>query len=130
MNAFKTDEVVFLNNSSYLCFTGSCDTVERNVEKELKLSTVCCVVKNVVRCFRKATYGRLAQLVRMSALTKEWSNGMAHSINRFSLTPREAEAKALIVDQLRTNPRGLWVNSKKTTLPASRGTTPRSNKKK
>jgi len=55
---------------------------------------------------------------------------MAHSINRFLLTPREAAAKALIVDQIRTNPRGPWVNGKKTSLPASRGRTSRSNKKK
>jgi len=55
---------------------------------------------------------------------------MAHSINRFVLTPSEAAAKALIVDQLRTTPRGPWVNGKKTSLPASRDTTSVSNKKK
>jgi hypothetical protein len=72
----------------------------------------------------------MARLAKTSVLTKEWSNGMAHSIHRFSLTPREAAEKALIVDQLRTNPRGPWVNGKKTGPPASRGTTSRSNKKK
>ena len=55
---------------------------------------------------------------------------MAHSISRFLLTPSEAAAKALIVDQLRANARGPWVNGKKTVLPASRGTTSLSNKKK
>lgn len=69
-------------------------------------------------------------LIVSSTLTKEWSNGMAHSVNRFSLTPREAAAKALIVEQLRTNPRGPWVNGKKTVLPAPRDTTTHSNKKK
>jgi hypothetical protein len=42
---------------------------------------------------------------------------MAHSIVRISLTPSEAAEKALIVDQLRANPRGPWVNGKKTNLP-------------
>jgi len=55
---------------------------------------------------------------------------MAHSINRFVLTPREAAEKALIVDQLRSNPRGPWVNGKKMGLPASKGRTPLSKKKK
>jgi len=68
--------------------------------------------------------------VKTSTFIKEWSNCMAHSINRFVLTPSEAAAKALIVDQLRANPRGPWVNGKKTGLPAPRGTTASSNKKK
>ena len=55
---------------------------------------------------------------------------MAHSINRFVLTPSEAAEKALIVDQLRANPRGPWVNGKKTLLPAPKGTTSVSDKKK
>jgi hypothetical protein len=55
---------------------------------------------------------------------------MAHSINRFVLTPSEAAAKALIVDQLRANPRGPWVNGKKTGLPASKDTPSQSIKKK
>jgi hypothetical protein len=55
---------------------------------------------------------------------------MAHSINRFSLTPSEAAAKALIVDQLRANPRGPWVNGKKMGLPAPKVAAPSSNKKK
>jgi hypothetical protein len=74
--------------------------------------------------------GRLDLLVRTSSLTREWSNCMAHSINRFVLTPSESAAKALIVDQLRANPRGPWVNGKKMGLPASKGTTSLSNKKK
>ncbi|MCX6135429.1 MAG: hypothetical protein NTU47_16615 [Ignavibacteriales bacterium] len=63
-------------------------------------------------------------------ILKERSNDMAHSITRIVLTPREAEEKALIVDQLRANPRGPWVNGKKMGLPAPRDTTPQSNKKK
>lgn len=55
---------------------------------------------------------------------------MAHSINRFVLTPSEAAEKALIVDQLRANPRGPWVNGKKTVLPAPKSTTSLSDKKK
>jgi len=55
---------------------------------------------------------------------------MAHSINRFSLTPSEAAAKALIVEQLRANPRGPWVNGKKTGLPAPKGATSPGDKKK
>jgi hypothetical protein len=55
---------------------------------------------------------------------------MAHSINRFVLTPSEAAEKALIVDQLRANPRGPWVNGKKTGAPATRNTTSQSDKKK
>jgi hypothetical protein len=55
---------------------------------------------------------------------------MAHSINRFVLTPSEAAEKALIVDQLRANPRGPWVNGKKMGLPAPKGTTSPIDKKK
>jgi hypothetical protein len=55
---------------------------------------------------------------------------MAHPVNRFTLTPREAAEKASIVDQLRTNPRGPWVNGKKTVLPPTRGSAPHSDKKK
>lgn len=54
---------------------------------------------------------------------------MAHPVNRFVLTPSEAAAKALIVDQLRANPRGPWVNGKKMGLPAAKGATPVTNKK-
>jgi len=46
---------------------------------------------------------------------------MAHSIKKFSLTPSEAAAKALIVAQIRTNPRGPWVNGKKMSLPTTKG---------
>jgi hypothetical protein len=55
---------------------------------------------------------------------------MANSINRIVLTPSESAEKAMIVDQLRANPRGPWVNGKKMGLPASKVTTPISNKKK
>ncbi len=55
---------------------------------------------------------------------------MANSIKRFVLTPREAAEKALIADQLRTNPRGPWVNGKKTVLPVLKGTSSRSSKKR
>jgi len=55
---------------------------------------------------------------------------MANPIKRFSLTPREAAAKALIADQLRTNPRGPWVNGKKMVLPVPRAATSRSRKKR
>ena len=55
---------------------------------------------------------------------------MAHATNRFVLTPREAAEKAEIVEQLRANPRGPWVNGKKTGQPDSKVTTSPSNKKK
>lgn len=55
---------------------------------------------------------------------------MAHSINRIVLTPSEAAEKALIVDQLRANPRGPWVNGKKTGPPTPRTPTSQSDKKK
>jgi hypothetical protein len=55
---------------------------------------------------------------------------MAHSIKKFSLTPRESAEKALIVDQIRATPRGPWVNGKKTGAQEPRITLSRSNKKK
>ena len=55
---------------------------------------------------------------------------MAHATNRFVLTPREAAEKAEIVDQLRTNPRGPWVNGKKAGAPGPKVTTSPNNKKK
>jgi hypothetical protein len=55
---------------------------------------------------------------------------MAHAINRFVLTPQEAAEKAEIVDQLRTNPRGPWVNGKKAGQPAQKLTTSNNDKKK
>jgi hypothetical protein len=63
-------------------------------------------------------------------IIEEWSNGMAHAINRFVLTPSEAAEKALIVDQLRANPRGPWVNGKKTAPASKDSTTNNANKKK
>jgi hypothetical protein len=54
---------------------------------------------------------------------------MANPIKHFLLTPSQAEEKALIVEQIRTNPRGPWVNGKKTSLPKSKGTTPGNQKK-
>ena len=68
--------------------------------------------------------------VRTSEQSEEWSEGMANSIHRFVLTPREAAEKALIVDQLRANPRGPWVNGKKMSLPVPKSTTSRGTKKK
>jgi len=54
---------------------------------------------------------------------------MPNPIKRFVLTPQEAEEKALIIAQIRINPRGPWVNGKKTSLPKLKGTTPGSKKK-
>ncbi len=45
---------------------------------------------------------------------------MSNLIKRYSLTPAESAEKALIVERLRVNPRGPWVNGKKTVLPKSR----------
>ena len=55
---------------------------------------------------------------------------MAHSINRIVLTPSESAEKALIADQLRANPRGPWVNGKKTGAPAAKNSTSQVDKKK
>jgi hypothetical protein len=55
---------------------------------------------------------------------------MANAIKRYSLTPQEAAEKALIADQLRTNPRGPWVNGKKTVLPVTKSEPPRDSKKR
>jgi hypothetical protein len=57
------------------------------------------------------------------------NKGMARPIKHFILTPRQAEEKALIVDQMRINPRGPWVNGKRTTLPKLKGSTSGSQKK-
>jgi len=46
---------------------------------------------------------------------------MAKPFKHFLLTPKQAEEKAFIVDQMRTNPRGPWINGKKTTLPKLKG---------
>ena len=54
---------------------------------------------------------------------------MAKPIKHFLLTPRQAEEKALIVEQMRANPRGPWVNGKRTTLPKLKGATSGSHKK-
>lgn len=54
---------------------------------------------------------------------------MAGVIKRYSLTPREAAAKALIADRLRANPRSPWVNGKKTVLPAAKGGAARNKKR-
>ena len=48
----------------------------------------------------------------------------------YLLTPQQAEEKALIVAQLRPNPRGPWVNGKMTRLPKLKGTTLSRSKKK
>lgn len=54
---------------------------------------------------------------------------MAHAIKRFVLTPRQAAEKALIVDQIRVNPVGPWVNGKKISLPKAKGASSRVKKK-
>ncbi|HEY6952486.1 MAG TPA: hypothetical protein VI758_08760 [Bacteroidota bacterium] len=41
---------------------------------------------------------------------------MDHSIKHFVLTPSQAAEKELILDRIRVNPRGPWVNGKKTKL--------------
>ncbi len=47
---------------------------------------------------------------------------MANLIKHIVLTPAQAAEKELILDQLRINPRGPWVNGKRTTLPKSKRT--------
>ncbi len=55
---------------------------------------------------------------------------MAHLIKRFVLTPSQAAEKELILDQIRINPRGPWVNGKKISLPKAKSSTSGSRKKK
>jgi hypothetical protein len=54
---------------------------------------------------------------------------MPNPIKHYVLTQKESEEKAAIVDQMRINPRGPWVNGKKTTLPKLKGTSQRNGKK-
>jgi hypothetical protein len=54
---------------------------------------------------------------------------MAKPITHFLLTPQQAQEKALIVEQMRANPRGPWINGKLTRLPKQKRTSP-DNKKK
>jgi hypothetical protein len=54
---------------------------------------------------------------------------MANPITHFVLTPQQSQEKALIVEQMRANPRGPWVNGKLTRLPKHKSTTS-GNKKK
>jgi hypothetical protein len=55
---------------------------------------------------------------------------MNHIIKRFLLTPSQAAEKELILDRLRVNPRGPWVNGKKMSLQTPKRTTSGSKKKK
>ena len=55
---------------------------------------------------------------------------MNHIIKHFLLTPSQAAEKELILDQLRVNPRGPWVNGKKMSLPKAKGPPSGSKKKK
>ena len=54
---------------------------------------------------------------------------MPNPIKHFLLTPQQAEEKALIVAQMRPNPRGPWVNGKRTSIPKLTGKIPGSKKK-
>jgi hypothetical protein len=49
---------------------------------------------------------------------------MVKPITHFLLTPQQAQEKALIVEQMRANPRGPWINGKLTRLPKQKRTTP------
>ncbi|HTP79814.1 MAG TPA: hypothetical protein VMM57_05360 [Bacteroidota bacterium] len=45
---------------------------------------------------------------------------MNHATKRFILTPSQAAEKELILDRIRVNPRGPWVNGKKMALPKAK----------
>ena len=47
---------------------------------------------------------------------------MANPIKRVVLTPSQAAEKELILDRIRVNPRGPWVNGKKVSLPKAKRT--------
>jgi hypothetical protein len=57
------------------------------------------------------------------------SNQMAHAIKRIVLTPSQAAEKSQIVEQIRVNPIGPWVNGKKLNLPKIKDTSSRGKKK-
>jgi hypothetical protein len=50
---------------------------------------------------------------------------MPNPITHFVLTPQQAQGKALIVEEMRANPRGPWINGKLTRLPKQKRTTPK-----
>ena len=54
---------------------------------------------------------------------------MANPITHILLTPEQSQEKALIVEQMRANPHGPWVNGKLTRLPKQKRKTS-GNKKK
>jgi hypothetical protein len=54
---------------------------------------------------------------------------MANPIKHFTLTPEQSEEKALIVEHMRANPRGPWINGKMTRLPKLNGRIHESRKK-
>lgn len=71
----------------------------------------------------------MVHLDRAADLKEKRSNSVANPIKHILLTPQQAEEKALIVEQMRTNPRGPWVNGKLTRLPKLKRSAPRSKKK-
>jgi len=55
---------------------------------------------------------------------------MPNIIRRFSLTPSQAAEKELILERIRSNPRGPWVNGKKMSLQTPKRTASGIKKKK
>jgi hypothetical protein len=54
---------------------------------------------------------------------------MANPIKHYTLTHQQAEEKALIIEQMRANPHGPWINGKMTRLQKLKRTTSRNKKK-
>jgi hypothetical protein len=54
---------------------------------------------------------------------------MHNPMTHFLLTPLQAEEKALIIKQMKTNSYDPWKNGKVTSLSKLKGTTPESKKK-
>jgi hypothetical protein len=54
---------------------------------------------------------------------------MPNPIKHITLTPEQSEEKAFIVAQMRTNPRGPWVNGKMTEPPKQKPAASGSKKK-
>ena len=59
----------------------------------------------------------------------ERSTSMPNPIKRIELTPSQAAEKELILDQIRENPRGPWINGRKVSLPRIKVASPRRKKK-
>jgi hypothetical protein len=62
-------------------------------------------------------------------LRETWSYSMPNITKRSLLTPEQAAEKEQILNQIRINPRGPWINGKKLTMPKAKRTKSATKKK-